>query len=172
MPYCIHIDCLQGMEHGNLDIKTMFVHPTEDYDFLIQLDPAVLPRYFQNVMVDPGILINASRYANLSMADAFSTQIRPGFDPAQLLFDDIKRIYADTLKLFHDPFGGDRFGAIWDFSLKNPRPFRVLGGFSSIPNQKVNDKAKDKTGLVELNKSTVFSEIERLGRGLVKDITA
>jgi U3 small nucleolar RNA-associated protein 22 len=46
-------------------------------------------------------------------------------------------MYADTLKLFYDPFGGDTFGAVWDFGLQNAKPFRVLGGFSSIPNKKV-----------------------------------
>lgn len=49
-----------------------------------------------------------------------------------------QRIYANTLKIFYDPFGGDRFGAVWDASLKNPRPFRVLGGFSSLPSKKVS----------------------------------
>lgn len=39
--------------------------------------------------------------------------------------------------LFHDPLGGDRYGAVWDPALKSPRPFRVLGGFSSIPAHRV-----------------------------------
>jgi len=30
-------------------------------------------------------------------------------------------------------------GAVWDPTLKEPRPFRVLGGFSSVPVKKVND---------------------------------
>jgi hypothetical protein len=67
----------------------------------------------------------------------------------------------------------------------------VLGGFSSVPVKKVNhsqyipsislltrffpglqenEKAKDK-GLVTLNQDAVVSEIERLGRGIVKKIT-
>lgn len=46
-------------------------------------------------------------------------------------------MYADTFKIFYDPFGGDRFGVVWDPSLKEPRPFRVLGGFSSQPVKKV-----------------------------------
>lgn len=46
-------------------------------------------------------------------------------------------MYADTFKIFYDAFGGDRFGVVWDPSLKEPRPFRVLGGFSSQPLKKV-----------------------------------
>lgn len=49
----------------------------------------------------------------------------------------MQRVYTDTFKLFYDPFGGDRYGAVWDPILKEPRPFRVLGGFNSIPVAKV-----------------------------------
>lgn len=50
---------------------------------------------------------------------------------------DSQRIYADTFKIFYDPCGGDRFGMVWDPSVKQSRPFRVLGGFSSEPVHKV-----------------------------------
>lgn len=66
------------------------MHPTEDYDFLIQLDIAVLPRYFQNVSVDPCVLSKTGTYGNSSLEETFSARTRPGFDPAQLLFDDLK----------------------------------------------------------------------------------
>ena len=86
--------------------------------------------------------------------------MRPGFDPAQFLFSDLavsnydssfhslkkptlsfpQSNYKDTFKIFYDPYGGDRFGAVWDPTLKEPRPFRVLGGFSSIPKRKVSNK--------------------------------
>jgi hypothetical protein len=50
-----------------------------------------------------------------------------------LIIAFIQRVYSDTFKVFYDPYGGDRFGAVWDPSVKQPRPFRVLGGFSSAP---------------------------------------
>jgi len=42
-------------------------------------------------------------------------------------------VYADTLKIFYDPLGGDRLGAVWEPSVRQPRPFRVLNHFSSAP---------------------------------------
>lgn len=89
--------------------------------------------------------------------------------------------------LFHEQLGGHRFGGVWDPSLKAPRPFRVLGGFSSIPTAMVRakpmhvnrrtdplqdaEKPKDKDkSLVTLNDNAVLSEIERTGRGMVKRI--
>ncbi|KAF8996020.1 Nrap protein [Cyathus striatus] len=159
---------LHGMERGNLDVKALFIHPTQDYDVVVQLKPSVLPRYLHNIAVDPKLLSRQGKYANLAASDDDATA-RPGFDPARLLFNDLQRIYADTFKVFFDPFGGDKYGIVWDPSLKQPRPFRVLGGFSSVPVKKENEKAKDK-GMVVLNEGAILSEIERLGMGLIKNL--
>lgn len=69
-------------------VQTMFAHPTDDYDFVVQLDPKLLPRYFQNVSVDLSVLSGHVHYANLQ--DESDEPLRPGFDPARLLFDDLK----------------------------------------------------------------------------------
>ncbi|KAF8965448.1 Nrap protein [Flammula alnicola] len=149
-------NCLQEVEHGQLNVQAIFIHPTEDYDFLLQLDAASLPRYLHNVNVDLSLLTRRSKYANKAQEQE-AVKILPGFDPARLFFNDLQLIYADTLKLFYDPFG-------------EPRAFRVLGGFSSTPVKKENEKARDK-GMVILNKDAVISEIERLGTGLIKKMT-
>ncbi|KAJ6460366.1 Nrap protein [Mycena vitilis] len=159
-------NCLHGMEEGKFDVKSIFIHPTDDYDFLVRMDPVVLPRYAQNI---DSSLATGGRYANLPREDS-PTVARPGFDPARLLYDDLQRIYANTFKIFCDPFGGDRFGAVWDPTLKQPRAFRVLGGYSSMPVKKEKEKEKDK-GLVVLNEASILSELERLGGGLVRGIT-
>ncbi|TFK31610.1 Nrap protein [Crucibulum laeve] len=157
---------LQGMEHGNLNVQSLFIHPTDDYSFVIQLEPSALTRYCHNVIVDSALLSKRGKYANrLNEGSA----VLPGFDPARLFFKDLQRMYADTLKIFFDPLGGDRIGAVWDPTLKQPRPFRVLSGFSSILIKKDNEKAKDKA-LVVLNEKAVLNEIERCGKGLVKTI--
>jgi Nrap protein domain 6 len=66
----------------------MFLHSTEDYDFLVQLDPKVLPRYFHNINPDDNLLLKRGKYANkLNEKDML---VFPGFDPARLLFDDLK----------------------------------------------------------------------------------
>jgi U3 small nucleolar RNA-associated protein 22 len=72
-----------------LHLQGLFIHPTEDYDLIIQLKPAVLPRYFQNVVVDPVVWSQKGGYANMQPRMDDLTP-RPGFDPAQLLFDDLK----------------------------------------------------------------------------------
>lgn len=127
----------------------MFVHPEDDYDFVVKLRPAVLPRFFQNVTADTAVWINSGNASQKGEAP-----VRPGFDPAQTYLDDltvreerhlclpvayiaVQRIYADTAKFFYDPLGGDRFGGIWDPSITKPLPFRVMNHFSNMPVTKV-----------------------------------
>ncbi|KAF7327497.1 Mannose-6-phosphate isomerase [Mycena kentingensis (nom. inval.)] len=151
-------ESLQSIETGHLNVETILTHPTNDYDLIVRLDPTSLPRHAQRV--DSA----SCRYANLGRDS--TVIMRPGFDPAQLLFDDLQRVYADTLKLFYDPFGGESYGAVWDPTLRQPRPFRVMGGFSSMPVQ-----GKQQKGMVSVNEQGVLKEIERLGRGIVRGIT-
>ncbi|TFY57330.1 hypothetical protein EVJ58_g7084 [Rhodofomes roseus] len=165
-------EALKGMEGGNFEVKTLFAHPTEHYDFIVELDPAVLPRYAQGVQAEPAIWAKKGKYAN-ARGDDGEAKLLPGFDPARAFYEDLKRVYEHTFVLFHDPLGGHMFGGVWDPSLKAPRPFRVLGGFSSMPVAKDTDKPKEREkdkSLVVLNESAVLSEIERMGRGLVKRI--
>ncbi|KZT64811.1 Nrap protein [Daedalea quercina L-15889] len=163
-------ETLRGIEGGSFEVKTLFAHPTEHYDFIIELDPAVLSRYPQNVWADLSVWARKGKYANARSQDS-EARLLPGLDPARMFYEDLKRVYKDTFMLFHDQLGGDRFGGVWDPSLKTPRPFRALCGFSSVPadTEKPKEKDKDKS-LVVLNESAVLSEIERIGRGLIKRI--
>ncbi|KAJ4474430.1 Nrap protein [Lentinula aciculospora] len=171
--------CLKGMEMNEVSerggVLSMFDHPTDNYDVIIKLDRSLLPRYHQNVSLDQKQLSWRQKSDKGELAAALDEKIRPGFDPARLLFMDLKRVYQDTFRIFHDTFGGDQFGIVWDPSLKQPRPFRVLGGFSfcaheTNPTESQGKKSKDKK-LVFLNEQGVLGEIERLGRGVVSGIT-
>ncbi|OCH85324.1 Nrap protein [Obba rivulosa] len=164
-------ECLQNIESSQLDVKSIFAHPTEHYDFIVQLDPAVLPRYCQNVNADSSVWAKKGKYANLQSVQDVSGSPLPGFDPARLFYDDLQRVYKDTFMLFSDPLGGDRFGVVWDPILKNPRSFRVFGGFSSTPARKGPEKSKDKDkALVVLNEGGVLGEIQRTGASLIRKI--
>ncbi|KDQ55434.1 hypothetical protein JAAARDRAFT_692207 [Jaapia argillacea MUCL 33604] len=160
---------LQTMETGHLDVRELFIHPSDDYDVIVQLDQGALPQYFQNITADPEAWARTSKYANIPNSNSGeSVEAQPGFDPGQLFHDDLKRIYSDTFKLFWDPCGGDRYGLVWDPSLRNSRPFRALGGFSSTPVPK-GEKGKEKSWVI-LNEQSVLSEIKQLGGGIIKDV--
>lgn len=67
----------------------MLVHPTDDYDVLVRLDASVLPRYSHNVAVDAALLAKSSKYANAKHGDEDAV-VRPAFDLATMLFDDLQ----------------------------------------------------------------------------------
>lgn len=64
----------------------MFVHPEEDYDFVVKLRPAVLPRYFLNVTASPSIWADKNAYSSPVDRD---WPLRPGFDPVEAYLDDL-----------------------------------------------------------------------------------
>ena len=64
----------------------MFVHPEDDYDFVVKLQPAVLPRYFQNITAAPSFW--ADKRTDTQPADC-EWPLRPGFDPAEVYLDDL-----------------------------------------------------------------------------------
>jgi len=159
---------LQDTDVDARSVKRLFSHATDDYDIVIELDPTVLPRYYQDIDADE-LVWSKGRMGHAADGDAVS---RPGFDPARMLFDDLQSTYSDTLKFFFDIYGGHRIGAIWLLDVSGIRPFRALGGFSSIPTTEGKfSKEKDKRDAVLLNRQSVLDEIERLGTGLIKKIT-
>ena len=81
----------------------MFLHSTDDYDFLIHLNPKVIPRYFHNINPDNNLLLKrGGMYANKFHDDAKDTAVLPGFDPARLLFDDLQVFsYNNFLAFFY-----------------------------------------------------------------------
>ena len=87
--YRIHAREVRLVADNSFSLKAMFTHPTDDYDFIMHLDGGVLPRYFQNIAVDTNILSRRGKYANMTREDQDAT-VRPGFDPARLLFKDLQ----------------------------------------------------------------------------------
>nr|VWO97778.1 Ubiquitin-conjugating enzyme E2 2 [Ganoderma boninense] len=71
------------------NLKRLFHHPTEDYDFIAELDPGVLSRYYQNISANPSAWSSKAKYANIAPASA-AAPVLPGFDPAAALFADLQ----------------------------------------------------------------------------------
>ena len=64
----------------------MFIHPEEDYDFIVKLQPTVLPRYFQNIAANPSIWADKNVYLSPENGEG---SLRPGFDPVEAYLDDL-----------------------------------------------------------------------------------
>ena len=59
---------------------------------------------------------------------------------------------------------------VWDPALQEPRPFRVLGGYSNMPGAKGERENNKGKAIVTLNKAAILAEIERLGTDLISGI--
>jgi U3 small nucleolar RNA-associated protein 22 len=64
----------------------MFIHPEEDYDFVVKLQPAMLPRFFQNITANPLIWTDRNAY---SLSTDGEGPFRPGFDPVEAYLNDL-----------------------------------------------------------------------------------
>ena len=62
----------------------------DDYDFVLELNPAVAPRYFQNIDADPTVWASKGKYANAVPKDGASGAVMPGFDPVALFYKDLR----------------------------------------------------------------------------------
>ncbi|SPO26844.1 uncharacterized protein UTRI_04157_B [Ustilago trichophora] len=157
------------------EILALFTPPMEHYDFLIHLNPTVLPRYAENVHADPSVWgAKRAKYANdanaipTATSTVLGTEPKPGFDPAESFLDILRSLYSDSFRLYHDKHGGSVIGGLFNPSLDRERDFKVGLGFSSLPTTHASGKA-GKTQ-VKLNRMAILAEIERLGEGLVDKV--
>lgn len=97
-------------------MQKLFSHPTEHYDVLVSIDAAKAPRYMQNLAFDESIWRQNVRYANAVVTQEESQlPLLPGFDPVQLLYDDLKvSVHIETSVIAVQTFTGGIRGYIQD----------------------------------------------------------
>ncbi|KIM24893.1 hypothetical protein M408DRAFT_316966 [Serendipita vermifera MAFF 305830] len=172
---------VQVIQHGldsSLNVKALFHHPMDGYDFVIHLEPSVLPRYAQNVLPDETLWTSSLKNVNIQAGDSSSPLV--GFDPARELLEDLQRVYGDTIAFFYDYLGGTVIGCSWNPLVRQAKPFRALLGYSMKPEgskkvrgnlsiARMSPEAVSK-GHVVLNEDAILCEISRMGLGLIKEI--
>jgi len=125
-----------------LNVMELFTHPLGDYNFVIHIHASTASRYSENIHPDSAAL-NASglkRSKRDSVAASEGAEVDLiSFDPVASFFDDLQRIYADTVLFFMDPLGGTVIGAIWNPKLLEARPFKVFANYSTEPHRERSD---------------------------------
>ncbi|KAH7323328.1 Nrap protein [Rhizoctonia solani] len=138
--------------------ETIFLHPLTDYDFVIRLNPAVLPRYGENIAADERVWTGSRGFAN----NREDTTPLVGFDPAAEYLADLQRAFGHVALFFHDPHGGDVIGGLWDPKLTTQvTPFKVMLGYSTRPTEE---------GKVIFNKQAAIAEMNIMGEGMIRSI--
>ncbi|WRT70438.1 uncharacterized protein IL334_007436 [Kwoniella shivajii] len=151
----------RSSETGELDVKSLFITPLEQYDFLLYLTPSTLSKYSQSVTANSEEWEAKLKFRNLQASS--SNDIRIGFDPAERYVEDLKRIYGDAVLLFWDKYGGRAIGGIWNPSKEASRSLKAFLGWNSNP-------VESDSALITINKDAILAEMVRLGRGLVEKV--
>ena len=80
---------VQENEKGSVVPKALFLHPTVDYDLLINLDPTVICRHHQRVVVDEQVARGVQKYVNIPNQSGDS-KVLPDFDPVGMFVQDLR----------------------------------------------------------------------------------
>ncbi|KAI8149209.1 Nrap protein [Fennellomyces sp. T-0311] len=152
------------------DVKRIFVTPMHDYHAVIHLKADRCTRYYQNLRPQNKLL--ASKESSILGDTAYAK-----FDPVAEYIRELERVYGDIVLLFHDQFGGDKIGVVWDPSTTAPKQWKVNVGYNSVPVDMNQDgfleHAKGKkeiSKLVKPNFAAILREMDRLGSGIVDSI--
>ncbi|KAF8343082.1 Nrap protein [Cantharellus anzutake] len=154
----------ESLALGQLLLKPLFLHPISDYDFLIHIDPLMVPRNAQHINLDWGLMPHKRSDQGIHRG------VLLNFDPLRSFCDDIQHIYGDSVALFYDPYGGVKIGGVWNPSLREPKPHQVLLGFSPEPTKSNSSGPKQGKLTVVLNVEAILAEVQRLGGDLVERI--
>ncbi|KAK4685401.1 U3 small nucleolar RNA-associated protein 22, partial [Tremellales sp. Uapishka_1] len=152
---------LSALQSG-FNVKSLFITPLTQYDFVIHLNPSVLPRYSQGVSPDEDQWESKLKFRNLSHTSEVDARV--GFDPAEAFVRDLQRVYGDALLIFFDLLGGTAVGGLWNPAKEQPRSLKPFLGYNSRPTETGSE-------LVVINKIAILSEIARLGEGMINKIT-
>lgn len=176
----------QGIEQSTVMVRSLFTAGMSAFDFVLHLDPTVLPRYAPHyIAADSAVWLGPnhgkkSGFRNAIQTKAIRSQFgpvaRPDFDPASAFVALLRSLYSDSMRLYHDPYGSPIIGGIFNPLLAGEkRRFKVAAGFNALPvaaseSGVPEGKGQGSRDEVVLNTSAVLAEIERLGEGLVKRV--
>ncbi|KAK9474674.1 Nrap protein [Dipodascopsis tothii] len=135
---------------ADVALARLFVSPVKDFDIRIRLTKAARPR------LPPGV---PSSYPTAE----------DSVDCGTMFFDDLRRIYANTLVFFRDNTRPDLIYGLWDPALSQPRRWKALAGYSTAPATFAPVTASEAEQVV-LNKDAVMVEIARIGADLVEAV--
>lgn len=143
-------------EGVGLNPKSLFVSSTSEYDFLIHLSPK-----FCNQPENKGS--RKQRFKNLEVQSDLDLEVI-GHEPIQAFLDELKRVYGNSIVLFQNSSTHPVIAGLWNPQLAQPRTFKVNLGYATEP---YGSKDGDE---ISLDKSTILSEIARVGGDLVSKI--
>jgi len=164
-------DAFRGEDE--LDVRQLFRTSLADYDVLIRLNPAEVPRAAQGIDYREGGAQSKKKraYKNLAAVTkkkAADTLPLVEHNPVALFVKDLQKHYGHAASFFYDELGGTTIGVVWDPEAVSPHSFKVAYSQDSAPVES-EQEAGGKL-MVQLNIPATLEGFKTLGRGLVKKL--
>ena len=151
----------QGLD---VEAQSLFVTSLEDYDFVIYLQPEILGHFAKNRS-------SKTSFKNLQTGTVKDRTLI-GYDPMQLYFEELKRLFEDSVILFRSGILADCpiIAGVWNVQARS-RAWKTNLPYSSIPNIEERDDSEE-SQTASTNRSAILNDIVRLGGEMVSRIQA
>lgn len=147
----------RGLE---LDQRSLFAASTADYDFVIHLSKAITSRLKQKGS-------SRQKFKNLEVQSGADLDL-VGYQPVQLFVNELEGLYTSNIVFFHSQAAPTVIAGLWNPQAVSSRPFKVNLAYATKVSAVGGEENGDKE--VELDKSTILSEIARLGGDMISRI--
>ena len=140
----------------NVQAEILFTPNLYEYDFIIHLDKRMANGKQRRA--------SKTRFKNLQIG-ATSDSDLVGFDPVELLLEDLRDLCGSSVLLFYNAHLGDIVCGLWT-PTTGPRPWKVSSDFSTVPSY----GGGENLGRVAINKLGTLNDIARLGGDVIASI--
>lgn len=144
----------------DLDPRMLFATSITDYDFVIHVSPKFTGEHRRKEM-------SKIKYKNLEV-QAETGQDIVGDLSIYLYIDELKKLYTNTVVLFHSELPGSTIAGLWNPQTVSPRPLKVNLTYSTRPAGVAPEHGRE--DVVELDKPAILAEMARLGGDMLSEI--
>jgi U3 small nucleolar RNA-associated protein 22 len=143
----------------SLEPRALFATSTADYDFVTHISSNHGSDGKQKTSTKP-------KYKNLAVQSEGSFD-GVGYEPVQLFISELKRSYASSVVFFHGNGAVSHIGGLWNPQSLSARPLKINLAYATTISKGQDESEVEN---VEIDKSTILSEIARLGGDIVSKI--
>jgi U3 small nucleolar RNA-associated protein 22 len=144
----------------DLDPRQLFATSITDYDFVIHVSPKFTSEHRRKET-------SKIKYKNLEVQTE-TDRDNIGDLSVHSYIDDLKKLYTDTVVLFHSELPGSTIAGLWNPQTASPRPLKVNLTYSTRPAGVAHEHGKE--FVVELDKPAILAEMARLGGDMLSEI--
>ncbi|KAF7883855.1 hypothetical protein EAF00_011167 [Botryotinia globosa] len=142
----------------NLDTRSLFATSTNDYNFVIHLNPKA---------ADTSKAKDSHRFKNLEVQSELNID-KVDYQPLQMFSEELENLYGGSIVFFRSATNISRIGGLWNPQTIVSRAFKVNLAYAVKPEENNGDDEEAKN--VKINQSTMLAEIARLGGDIVSRI--